>query len=216
MRVLAPLLLVCLCGCAQFPVLATPTPTPTAVAPIVRPLPGRGYSIEGHGSAQTDELTPDIGGSLPIGIVVITLAHSGRSTFVVTALQEGGSEVLTSDIGRYSGQRPLVVTGAVAFDVVADGDWSLKVQPMSSGGSPAFSGRGDLVSPYFTPPSGTGNWYISHDGTTFTAYAHCVGGSVQAAQHSEPFMEARQVTFARGPCFWEVRADGAWSITPAS
>jgi hypothetical protein len=47
-------------------------------------------------------------------------------------------------------------------------------------------------------------------------YAHCVGGSVLAAQHSEPFMEARQLTFARGPCFWEVRADGAWSITPAS
>ncbi len=214
MRGFALLLTLLLGGCSQVPVLAPPPPTATPVIAPLQPLPGRGFSFSGRGSAHTEEVVPDYTGTLALGINVVTLSHTGRSTFSVTALQEGGAETLTTAVGTYSGQRPLVVFGAVEFDVLADGDWTLKVQPMSSGGTPAFSGRGDLVSAYFTPTP-AGNWYLIHDGAAFTAYAHCVGGSTLVAQHSEPFMESRQVVFERGPCFWEVRADGVWSITPA-
>jgi hypothetical protein len=178
-------------------------------------LPGRGIEFDGFGSALTDEISPDYAGALSVGIAVVTLSHSGRSSFIVTAVQGGQGEVLARAIGSYRGQRPLVVTSGLAFDVTADGEWSLKVQPMSSGGSPSFSGAGDLVSPYFTPPR-SGPWTISHDGgSEFVVYAHCVGGSVLVEDASGAVQEQQQLTFARGPCFWEVRADGAWSLRPS-
>lgn len=90
----------------------------------------------------------------------------------------------------------------------------MRVQPIATGGTPAFSGRGDLVSAYFTPPP-PGDWFLAHDGTKFTAWVHCVGGSAEVVQHNQPFMEASRITFGRGPCFWEVRGDGLWSLTPA-
>jgi len=201
-------------GCSQV-LPAPPQPTPTPVVPAIRPLPGRGISIEGRGSAQTDEVSPDAG-SLSVGIAVVTLTHTGHSSFIVTALQGGQAEVLTRALGPYRGQRPLVVMGDVAFDVTADGDWSLKVQPMSSGGSAAFSGSGDLVSAYFMPPR-AGVWSVSHDGQTeFVVYAHCVGGSVLVSEANGPVQEQQQLTFAPGPCFWEVRADGTWKLNPVA
>jgi hypothetical protein len=144
------------------------------------------------------------------------ITHAGQSTFIVTALQGGQAEVLTSAIGPYKGQRPLVVTNAVTFDVTADGEWSLKVQPMNRGGTAAFSGAGDLVSAYFTPPLAT-NWSIVHDGqSVFVAYAHCVGGSILVADSSGAVQDQQRITFSRGPCFWEVRGDGAWSLKPTT
>jgi hypothetical protein len=185
------------------------------VVPDIRPLPGRGIGIEGRGSAVTDDISPDYTGTLSVGIAVVTLTHSGHSSFIVTALQGGQAEVLTRALGPYRGQRPLVVMGDVAFDVTADGSWSLKVQPMASGGSAPFSGTGDLVSAYFSPPR-SGLWSVSHDGPTeFVVYAHCVGGSVLVSDANGPVQEQQQLTFARGPCFWEVRADGTWSLKPA-
>jgi hypothetical protein len=210
----ASLLVLVLSGCSQVAALAPPPPTATPVPPVIQPLPGRTLSIDGHGATQTIPIAPDYAGTLAVGISVVTLQHSGRSTFSVTAIQSGQAEELATVIGSYRGQRPLVVTGAVAFDVVADGDWSLRVQPLATGGTPAFSGRGDLVSAYFTPPA-PGDWFLAHDGTKFTAWVHCVGGSAEVAQHTEAFMESSRITFGRGPCFWEVRGDGLWSLTPA-
>jgi hypothetical protein len=149
-----------------------------------------------------------------VGIDLVTLSHDGRSSFIVTAVEGQQSELLTSAIGAYSGQRPLVVTGPVSFQVTADGTWSLRVSPMARGGQPAFSGAGDSVSPYFTPPD-PATWNVSHDGqTTFFVFAHCVGGSLVVEDRSGTFEDSPRIQFPRGPCFWEVRADGAFSLTP--
>jgi hypothetical protein len=182
----------------------------------MQPLPFRGFSITGHGSAETDEVDPDYqGGLLNVGINLVTLSHNGHSTFIVSALQDGESENVTQAIGSYRGQRPLVVTGGLTFEITADGDWSIKVEPMSSGGMPAFKGSGDMVSAYFAPP-GPRTWSIAHDGSSLFVYAHCVGGSIVVADRSGAFQDSAPITFARGPCFWEVRADGAWSLQPSS
>lgn len=215
MRLVALATVVLLSACSQAAVLTPPPLTPTVMVPTFKQLPGRGFTFEGHGSAETDEVVPDYAGTLGVGVSVVTLSHTGRSSFIVNALQDGGSEVVASAIGAYQGQRPLVVTGALAFEVTADGDWTVKVQPMSSGGSPSFSGKGDLVSAFFTPPR-AGDWSLSHDGTAFQAAAHCVGGSVMMAEHVEPFTETTRLTFPSGPCFWEVHADGTWSLKPAN
>ena len=215
-RPLLALLVLALTACSALPSRTPPTPTPEPVPPEVRVLPGRGVEVDGHGSAMTDEITPDYSGGLSIGIEVVTLTHDGHSSFIVNAMQGNQSENVTSAVGAYQGQRPLVVEDAVSFQVTADGNWTLKVQPMSSGGTPAFRGTGDSVSPYFQPPD-AGVWNVSFDGQArFFVYAHCVGGSVVVEDKTGAFNESINMQFSRGPCFWEVRADGNFSLSPQS
>src|SRR5439155_22127989 len=99
----------------------TSGPTPVPIPPSIRELPGRGVAIEGKGSAESDEVAPQYTSSLSIGIDVVTLTHDGQSSFIVTAVQGDQSVNLTSAIGAYKGQRPLVVQGPVSFQVTADG-----------------------------------------------------------------------------------------------
>jgi hypothetical protein len=214
MRGLSLLLaLLVLTGCARGGASAGPTPVPQP--PEISEVPGRGIAIQGHGTAGTDDVTPQYGGGLNVGIDVVSLTHDGQSTFIVSSIQNNQSEQLTSAIGAYKGQRPLVVEGPVSFQVTADGAWTIKITPMASGGKPAFSGTGDAVSPYFAPPT-AGTWAISHDGkSSFFVYAHCVGGSTVVEDRSGAFQDSLQIEFTRGPCFWEVRADGAFNMAPA-
>lgn len=191
-------------------------PTPVPEPPDVRELPGRGIQVDGRGTTQTDDISPQYAGGLTVGIDLVTLSHDGRSSFIVTAVQGDQSENLTSAIGTYKGQRPLVVEGPVSFHVTADGAWTLRVEPMPSGGAPAFKGTGDGVSAYFTPPDPT-TWDITHDGqSSFFVYAHCLGGSIVVEDRTGAVQDAAQIQFPRGPCFWEVRADGNWSMAPRS
>jgi len=213
-RVLLVCLVASLVACARPAQPSGPTPVPEP--PQVRLLPGRGIEVDGHGTTQTDDIAPQYDGGLNVGIDVVTLSHDGKSSFIVTAVQnvDAQSETLTSAIGPYTGQRPLVVEGPVAFHVTADGNWSLKVQPMISGATPNFSGSGDAVSAYFNPP-GPGTWNVSHDGqSSFYVEAHCQGGSVTVADESGAVQMSTPITFLRGPCFWEVRADGNFSLSP--
>jgi hypothetical protein len=209
-------LLLAVSACSSVGGGSTPAvgPTPVAEPPAIFELPGRGVAVEGHGTTTSDEITPQYGGGMTLGIDVVTLTHDGRSSFIVTAVQGDQSEVVASAIGSYRGQRPLVVQGPVSFQVTADGAWTLKVQPIPNGAKPAFSGAGDAVSAYFTPPGPT-TWDVAHDGqTSFFVYAHCVGGSIVVEDKSGAVQDTAQIEFPRGPCFWEVRADGAWSLTP--
>jgi hypothetical protein len=212
MRVLFGIWL-CLLSAACSPA-PKPGPTPVPEPPQVQQLPGRGIEITGHGDAQTEPITPQYDAGLTVGIQVVSLRHDGHSTFVVTALQDTQSETLTTAIGAYSGQRPLVVEAPLTFQVTADGNWTLQVQPVPNGGTPNFSGSGDEVSGYFSPPQ-PGTWNVTHaDQSGFFVYAHCVGGSIVVADESTAAQSSPRVQFPRGPCFWEVRADGAWSLEP--
>ena len=207
--------IVALAACAR-PAAQPAGPTPVPEPPQVRPLAGRGIQVDGHGTTQTDDITPDYAGGLNIGVDLVTLHHDGQSSFIVTAVdtQDAQSETLTSAIGPYSGQRPLVVEGPVSFHVTADGNWSLTVQPIASGATPNFSGNGDAVSAYFDPPP-PGTWAVSHAGeSSFFVQAHCLGGSITVEDQSGVVQDTPQVAFPRGPCFWEVRADGDFSLAP--
>jgi hypothetical protein len=213
-RRLAPLLVLALAlvACSPSPRRG---PTPVPEPPEVSLLPGRGVAIAGHGTSQTEPITPQYDSGLNVGVEVVSLSHDGHSTFVVAAVHENQTEeTLASAIGGYTGQRPLVVEGPVAFKVTADGNWTLKIQPIPSGATPNFKGSGDAVSGYFTPPS-AGAWQVTHDGQSqFYVYAHCLGGSVLVENSAGAVQDTARVEFPRGPCFWEVRADGAWSLQP--
>jgi hypothetical protein len=214
--ILAILICSCAAACSRPDPGPPPTPTPAPIAPTIREMPGRTIRVEGRGSGTSDPVLPDYTGGVPIGIDVVTLTHNGQSSFIVNAMQGSQSENVATAIGPYQGQRPLVVMGAVSFEVTADGDWSLTIHPMSSGGQPTFTGIGDDVSSNFTPPA-PGSWNVSHDGQTqFLVKAHCLGGSITVEDATGAVQDTPTVQFPRGPCFWEVRADGAWSLKPSA
>jgi hypothetical protein len=209
------MLVLLLVGCTPAQTGAPAKPNPLPVVDEIRPLPGRGIELSGSGSARTVEIAPDASGS-GLGILMLSLTHNGQSTFVVTAVQGDDAEVAARAIGEYRGRRPVVVYGPVQFEILADGDWTLRLQPMPRGGQPAASGSGDDVSAYFDPPP-PGTWNISHTGQEgFVVYAHCLGGSVLVADRTGAVQETTPVELGRGPCFWEVRADGSWTLAPAA
>ncbi len=125
-----------------------------------------------------------------------------------------GQELLVNEIGPYDGSRPLAARGPVILDIDADGAWSATIEPISFGAMAPFAGRGDAVSGLFDPPA-SGPWEIRHDGErNFIVMCHCAGGSDLIQNEIGPVEGSRVVRFGRGPCFWEVQADGNWSLAP--
>jgi hypothetical protein len=122
---------------------------------------------------------------------------------------------LINTIGPYNGTRPIIGTDPVTFDIEADGAWTLVLEPIKGGGEPPFSGKGDDVSSFFAPPQ-TGPWEFSHDGKrNFVVKLHCSDGTPQLVQNRiGEFEGSGIVRFGKAPCYWEVTADGNWSLAP--
>ena len=158
--------------------------------------------------------------------------HSGRGSFVVRLTAAGRTEVLVDRPGPYQGARPLGGDRPLLMDVQADGPWTLRLEALVRGDTPGFSGRGDAVGPLFDPP-GAGAWELTHDGQReFIVEVHCLGTGAGAVTPSPTpnaagitpgevvvdatgrVAESRTIAFRPGPCFWEVQADGNWSLRP--
>lgn len=100
------------------------------------------------------------------------------------------------------------------FDIRADGAWTLEVKPFWFADSAAFSGKGDAASGLFMPPSRRA-WNISHTGdSNFIVWVHCAGGSDLIQNTIGQVDGSTIVGFPEGPCMWDVRADGQWSLKP--
>jgi hypothetical protein len=184
---------------------APPVPAPAAApAPVVRdPI-----LLRGKGQTATDPVTP------PSPVTVATFTHDGQRNFIVKSFAGGHEDLQVNKIGRYQGQRPIFGSAPVAFDVQADGAWTIQLAPVATGGDAAVSGTGDTVSALFTPPA-SGAWQISHNGTrNFIVHLHCASGSDLVQNQIGPVEGSRIVQFGRGPCLWEIQADGAWSLRP--
>jgi hypothetical protein len=133
----------------------------------------------------------------------------------VWAFQGDKKDLLINEIGSYQGQRPIFGQEPVFFDIDADGAWTLRIEPVGTQGSPAFSGRGDAVSGMFSPPSGPSPWTITHTGeSNFAVWLHCSGGSDLIQNEIGRVAGSRVIQFEDGPCLWEVEADGEWSLAP--
>src|SRR2546425_1095612 len=105
---------------------ATPVPKPTAVELAIDYLPGRGVQVSGRGDAATVPITPQYTQGITVGISIVTATHDGQSAFTVQAIADNQPTVLVAATGQYRGARPLVVQGDVAFQVKADGNWTLR------------------------------------------------------------------------------------------
>lgn len=178
---------------AQSRAQASAAATAEALAPI---------RLSGHGQTATQPITP----KAPLSWVLFT--HKGRRNFAVKAFQGEREKLLVNTIGSYAGVRPLAGTSPVMFDIQADGDWTIELRPLPGGGEAPFSGEGDDVSATFTPPP-AGPWAFAHTGKRdFAVIAHCASGDTLVQNEIGPVNGSRVVRFGRGPCFWEVQADG--------
>lgn len=167
-------------------------------------------TIEGRGQLATDAFYP------PAAQSAVAFTHDGQRNFIVRAYTDAPRpDLLVNKIGPYAGVRLLAAPGPVSLEVEADGAWTATLQPIPWSGEAPFSGNGDIVSGQFDPPA-RGTWIHSHDGErNFIVRLHCAGARPQLIQNKIGATEGSQIiTFGRGPCFWEVEADGSWSLAP--
>jgi len=194
----------------------TPTPEPTdtvtntllptaTLEPTATRTP---VTLQGSGQAATDPI------ELPSGIYAAHFTHNGQGNFVVWVYHGTDKKLLVNDIGPYDGTRPLVGGDAFILDINADGAWSISIEPLGTQRSAAFSGRGDATSGLFNPPT-VGAWEIRHNGeANFVVWSHCAGGSSLIQNEIGSVDGSRVISFNDGPCFWEVCADGEWTLNP--
>ncbi len=173
------------------------------------PPPSYQWSYRGSGSQELRNI------ATPGYWSVVHLTHWGHSRFAVEVHAGTDRQYLVNEFGSYSGSRPWVGDDPVTFHIEADGEWTLRFEAIEPGGQPAFAGRGDSVSKMFDPPS-TEFWQFRHDGeSNFIVIAHCYGEDWNLVENSIGWMSTTDVVgLAEGPCFWEVIADGNWSLTP--
>lgn len=177
--------------------------------------PAQPISFSGSGQ----QVTPEF--ALPASFTQVSLSHQGQRNFIVWAYKASGrEELLANAIGGYTGTALLQGTPGerLYLGVQADGPWTLTISAVGfDNGAASFSGRGDSVSPLFTPPAqGPRPYAFSHDGQrNFIVWLRCAGGDDLAQNTIGPAGGSAVVRFAQGPCLWEVRADGNWSITPS-
>ena len=182
--------------------------TPAAEEPGETLVPPEPVTLQGSGQTATEAVTP------PSAISVVALTHNGSSNFIVNAFQGGQETLLVNEIGPYQGTRPLVGDGDVTFDVDADGAWTIVLSPLGTADGAAFSGTGAAVSGLFDPPD-AGAWEFTHDGqANFVVWAHCAGGDNLVQNEIGAVSGSGVVDFGDGPCFWEVDADGSWTLAP--
>ena len=102
------------------------------------------------------------------------------------------------------------------LDIEADGAWTVHIEAIGQVQTAALSGTGDGVSGLFSRPTpNQGPWEFQHNGqSNFVVLLHCAGGTNLIQNEIGAVSGSRVVSFPNGPCYWEVEADGAWSLTP--
>lgn len=116
-------------------------------------------------------------------------------------------------IGAYSGTRPLY-GGTYIFDIDSAGPWTISIEPIGAEVTAAatLEGQGDHVSGIFSG-AGRGAWEITHSGErNFIAWVHCSDSGSDLVSNEIGAVSGSTVVDADGICFWEIEADGAWSL----
>jgi hypothetical protein len=165
-------------------------------------------TITGRGQTATNQITPRSARS------IAQFTHSGSRNFVVYVNRGSQRELLINTIGSYQGERPILGTEPLTFDIEADGNWSMALRPIPSGAAAPFSGTGDRVSGLFDPPA-VGPWEFANAGrANFVVYLYCGSARQLIENRIGDFTGSATTRFGMGPCFWEVQSDGKWELRP--
>ena len=187
---------------ATAPPTTTPAPPPTPV-PIV---------LSGTGNAETDVL------HLGDAAYRATITHTGDGEFLITVLDSFDLRfVLVDKVGPYEGSRPLHVARSYQLTVTANGPWTISISPLEPDqtAKQTFVGSGDSVSGFFNAED-TIRWFItSEDPDQLMLSLHCTRSGTYIFINVFGATTGGGEAFAYGNCFWDVRAEGAWTVTRA-
>lgn len=183
---------------------AAPAPQPQPQPPA----PPAGQTLTGSG-AKVENISVGTNST-------VTLSHDGSSNFSIWAYADGGRrQLLVNEIGGYHGVRWLG-PGSYMLEITADGNWSIAIAPIGQANDAVnnLGGTGDYVSGYFPNPGRPTAYHFSHNGSSnFAVWLVCANGRDLGVNEIGP-VDSDTVVEARGtPCFWDVTADGGWSIT---
>lgn len=192
----------------------TPSPEPSPTEPPTpTPLP-EPIVIEGSGQSVTDPFTP------PSTLNRVIFEHHGKRNFIVQSYDStGATDHMVNAIGNYQGSRPLLGSkGPYYLEINADGAWKVTIESltMNEANAQGIEGQGEYVSDFFTPvKQGPVPHLFTHTGKrNFIVQLYCAGGSDVVQNQIGAVDGAAVVRFSEGPCMWDVKADGAWSIRP--
>lgn len=196
-----------------------PTQTPQAT-PTPEPMPAfAAIELSGVGDS-----VPRF--DIPEGVPAIAAAtHTGGANFAIVTLSEAGeqNDLLVNTIGNYSGTVLFDEQDgqhSVAFEVTADGPWTITVRPVTEArswdGETALVGASDDVVRVDPAVSGLLTADVSHSGAgNFAIIAYGGGPFGQELLVNEIGAYNGEVLIGDGTFLLEVAADGSWSITPS-
>lgn len=196
-------------GVASQPETALET-SQSAIAPTPTPKPNV-YEQKGTG----DKILRDVQTESTYSVAHIT--NKGKSNFVVWHYRADDTKnLLVNTIGNYDGY--VLMTGADAsrLQINSKGDWSIVINPVEQIKDTSFSGYGDFVTGAFVAP--TDSWVISNEGDhNFIVWQYVLNGDKKdLLVNTIGMYSGEQIsTVKRGTlCFFEIKSDGPWSITP--
>jgi hypothetical protein len=175
--------------------------------------PSQAINLQGKGKVVTDKFT------LPAHYSRATVKHQGERNFAVWVyFADNSRDLLVNTIGDYDGTVLLRGAGETFFEIEADGPWTITVDALGPDDAAAqgVSGSGDYVSGTFMPARvGPVPYSFSHNGEdNFAVWLRCDGGDDLVANEIGKVSGEVVVDFEKGPCVWEVRADGDWNVRP--
>ncbi len=146
----------------------------------------------------------------------VTSTHDGESNFVVWALDTSlektslvvntiGTDPDVRDFGLSYGAKRIK-----AFEVSADGNWSITVKPVSVAPSLPSSGFGAGV--FKVTLKSKPIWQTTHVGEdNFIIWQYCTSGSTTLVANGIGNYKAKKVGTS-GSCILTVQGDGKWTI----
>lgn len=183
-------------------------PSAFAVTPIAQ--------LAGNGKQVTRQV------SLPAGVYVFRIQHSGRSNFIVRPLSTDGRKYapLVNEIGKFSGSAVFVVDAerSYLFNVDGDGQWRISVEnprPSLDNDKTQIKGRGQQATDVFTFEGGLYVFEMKHNGkSNFIVHPVGLSGRRLAPLVNEigRFDGSAAETLERGEYLFQIAADGDWEV----
>ncbi len=156
--------------------------------------------------------------TLPAGAAagIVTATHDGSGNFalsVLDATNESTGELLVNTIGAYSGTTVYgfnALGEGTTIQIMADGNWSLTISPVSAAPALAGGGVGDAV---FLYDGKAGKLTATHDGAGNFVVMEETGKAFNfGLLVNEIGAYSGTVPLSAGPSALSVKADGNWTL----
>lgn len=172
------------------------------------------FKIKNSGYGDTAISKIDLGES---GLKIIRFKHSGRRNVIVYGYDSNGNkELLINGIGNYDGTVLIPFNGNMILNIEADGSWEYTITELSTTTKTSFSGAGDFVTPIFSENI-QGVWKITHDGKrNFIVYIYTNSDSDLVVNDIGSYSGTKYIDISGSGAFFEISADGNWSIEPVN